>query len=384
MYKFTRIIRFAKSIFDDEKTARKASKIMEGILEAQSPRISDIADKMRGKEAGNYKMIQRFLKQEDVMEGLKRLFNEEAEFVLCDPTEIERPGAKKTDYVGTLSDGTTKGFWMLTLSTPLRGRAIPCYFITYSSETIGSEMNSRNLEHQRAIQGIRDFIGNRTLVFDREFSYLDHLINLEEAEINYVIRLHTGSKPPKFYYDNEQKQELKLWVAQGKAPKIYRQVYYKGIVPVNLVGIWGKGFKKPMWIITSLDPEQGLAIYRMRMKIETSFRDLKSLLHVDKIMNKSRAYLESMLALLLITYAIGLLIGEAIRDVRYAQVDPNAIDLFTEPHQPVSPKWHSFSGLFILFKRRSRLDHRTLRQIVMSILRIFTDLVFGKNVRSFV
>lgn len=66
MYKFTRIIRFAKSLLDEEKSARKASKIMEGILEAQSPHISDIADKMRSKEAGNYLMIHRFLKQEDV------------------------------------------------------------------------------------------------------------------------------------------------------------------------------------------------------------------------------------------------------------------------------------------------------------------------------
>jgi transposase len=109
--------------------------------------------------------------------------------------------------------------------------------------------------------------------------------------------LNTGSKPAKFFYDNEQKQELKLWVAQGKAPKIYRQVYHKGIAPVNLVGIWGEGFKKPMWIITNLEPEQGLAIYRMRMKIETSFRVLKSLMHIYKIIGKSRAYLENMFAL---------------------------------------------------------------------------------------
>jgi len=384
MYKFTRIIKFAKSIFDDKKTARKASKIMAGILEAQSPRISDIADKKPGNEAGNYKMIQRFLKQENIPELLNRLFNEEAEFVLGDPTEIERPGARKTDYVGTLSDGKTRGLWMLTLATPLRGRAIPCHFITYSSATIGSELSSRNIEHQRAVQGIKKLIGNRALVFDREFSYLDFLINLYEEEINYVIRLNMGSNPPKFFHDAEQKREHKLWVAQGKSPIIYRQVYYKGIVPVNLIGIWKRGFAKPLWIMTSMEPEQGLAIYQKRMKIEASFRDLKSLLHVDKIMNKSRAYLENMLALVLITYAIGFLIGEAIRDVRYAGVPPDAVDLHTVPDHPASTKWHSFSGLFILLMRRRRLDCNTLSQIVMSVIQIFTDLVLGKYVRSFV
>ena len=155
MYKFMQIEKFAKVIFDSEQTARKASKIMEGMLQAKSPRISDIADQMEGNEAANYKMIQRFLKQEDLQEVLQRLFNEEAEFVIGDPTEIERPGAKKTDYVGTLSDGQTKGFWMLTLATPLRGRALPCHFVTYSSATINNEATSRNLEHQRAVQGIK-------------------------------------------------------------------------------------------------------------------------------------------------------------------------------------------------------------------------------------
>ena len=61
MYKFMQIKKFAKVIFDTDKAAQKASKIMEGILQSQSPRISDVADQMAGNEAANYKMIQRFL-----------------------------------------------------------------------------------------------------------------------------------------------------------------------------------------------------------------------------------------------------------------------------------------------------------------------------------
>ena len=60
---------------------------------------------MAGNEAANYKMIQRFLKQEDLQEVLRRLFNEEAEFVIGDPTETPRSEAWKTPYVGTLKDG---------------------------------------------------------------------------------------------------------------------------------------------------------------------------------------------------------------------------------------------------------------------------------------
>jgi len=384
MYKFMQIEKFAKVIFDTEVTAKKASKIMEGILQAKSPRISDIADQMKGGEAANYKMIQRFLKHEDLQEVLRRLFNEEAEFVIGDPTEIERPGAKKTDYVGTLSDGQTKGFWMLTLATPLRGRALPCHFVTYSSATINDEATSRNLEHQRAIQGIKELIGDRTLVFDREFSYLGFLLKIAAEQIKFVIRLNQGSQPPKFYYDARGKRELKLRLALGEEPKIYRQVYYQGAMLVNLIGVWGEGFKSPLWIITNLDPEEGLRVYKLRSRIEVCFRDLKNLLHMDRVMNKSRTYLEKTLALILLTYAIALLIGEAIRDVRLAHVLPDKVDLHHPPEIDKSSKWHSFSGPFLLLKRRRRLDTRTLRQIIQAVFTIFLNLVFGNNVRSFV
>jgi hypothetical protein len=161
-------------------------------------------------------------------------------------------------------------------SNAIERRAIPCHFITYSSATLGSEVTSRNLEHQRAIQGVKELVGDRTMIFDREFSHLGFLLNLDGEGINYVIRLNLGSHPPKFYYDIERKQPLPLETAQGECPQIYRQVYYKGIVPVNVIGVWKKGFSKPLWIITNRDPEKDLAIYKQRMKIEVSFRDLKS------------------------------------------------------------------------------------------------------------
>ena len=93
-------------------------------------RISDISNNMDGNPDANYKTIQRFL---DTRENLHRLFNEDAEFILCDPTEIHRPQAKKTEYVGKVGKDKKLGFWMLTLASPYKGRAIPFNFITYSS-----------------------------------------------------------------------------------------------------------------------------------------------------------------------------------------------------------------------------------------------------------
>ena len=384
MNKFMRIKAFAKQLYVKDKTAQKASEILAGILEAQSPRISDIADKMAGNYEKNYKKIQRFLKNEQTHEMLNYLFNEEAEYVIVDPTEIERPGAKKTEYVGKLMDGETRGFWMLTLATPIRGRAIPFHFTIYSSSTIQNEASSRNLEHQKAIEKIKALIGSQVMIFDREFSYLDFLDQLHRERVAYVIRLNLGSHQPKLYQDKKMRHELKLRIAHDGKPKVYYHMYYKGVVPVNVIGIWQKGFKKPLWIITNLPPELALRIYEKRMKIEVSFRDLKSLLHIHKIMNKSRRYLENMIALVLLAYTIGLLIGEAIRDVLYAGVDPDRIDLLFTPNLPPSSKWFSFSGLFILLKRRRRLSPLILRKITSSALLIFSNLVFGNCVRSFV
>jgi transposase len=62
-------------------------------------------------------------------------------------------------------------------------------------------------------------------------------------------------------------------------------------------------------VISDLEPEQAMEIYQARMKIEQSFRDLKSLLGLAKTMNKSRQGMEKMVAMMFVAYSIGLLIG---------------------------------------------------------------------------
>ena len=64
------------------------------------------------------------------------------------------------------------GFQIMALSTPYHGRAIPFSFISYSSKTIGDHLSSRNMEHGKAIGELKELLGNKVLVLDREFSYL--------------------------------------------------------------------------------------------------------------------------------------------------------------------------------------------------------------------
>lgn len=305
---------FFQHLFDDPTTARRAAQIAQAILAAKSARLTDIAAHMSGSSEASYKRLHRFLQEADPREALWRLFNERAEFVIGDVTEIERRQARQTEYVGTLKDGKTRGFWVLVLSTPYRGRAIPCGVITYSSRTIETEGSSRNRYHFEAFALLKALLGQRPLVLDREFSYEQLLHCLKAEGVHFVIRVNLGSRAPRFL--DSAGREVSLQVARGETV-VYRAVRYKGEVVVNLIGCWGEGFSEPLWVMTDLEPTVGLAVYFSRMKIEESFRDLKALLGMGKVMNKRQERMEKVLALLLLVYAVGFLVGEVLRDYLY-------------------------------------------------------------------
>lgn len=347
---------FTDQCFDRE--TQQAASIIKGILDARSPRISDISNAMDGNPDANYKAIQRFIDKNDSKESLQRLYDAESSYVIGDPTDIKRPQAKKTKYVGKLKD-KKRGFQILVLATPYRGRAIPFSFVTYSSKTISSQMSSRNMEHSKAIGELKELLGDKILILDREFSYEWLFAELVESGIQFVIRLNNGNKPT---IRDSDGNKLSLTVDIGGEPVFHRKVLYKGEIEVNLAGIWKKGFQEPMWVISSteIDPEKSLGIYFRRMKIEECFRNLKSLLDLDKIMNKKQQNMEQMVALTLLAYSIGLFMGEEIRDKVYA-----------------GKKWKRFSGLFILLKRNDATVKKIWNDIVESVSLFFRKLVFG-------
>ena len=93
-------------------------------------------------------------------------------------------------------------------------------------------------------------------------------------------------------------------------------------------------------------------------------------------MNKTQHYMEHLAALTMIAYAVGLLVGEALRDEMYtppaqAANDPAQSATLT----PAQRKWQRYSGLFILLKRKLAITRRRLRQLVASTLAAFAALV---------
>ena len=274
---------------------------------------------------------------------------------------MERPQARKTEYVGVLQDSKTRGFWLLLLATPHRGRAIPCGLVCYSSKTIADRGDSRNQNPMRAIETLKDIVGDRPVVMDREFSYLGFLQYLEAAQVSFVLRRNQGTHPK--FQDSE-------------GPKaVYRDVWYKGW------SAFGSGATPNPW-----EPEEALRMYLQRMKIDATFRDLKDLLGLERRMNRSQEYMEKMVALLYRAprgeesegFPVrAAAFGESPDPPEPARPAPPAIPSPEPGNPPASPrrsrsgrKWKRYSGLFVL------LMQEQWRAIVRAALASFLAILF--------
>jgi transposase len=310
-----KLVPFTEELFDRQE--EKAARILWSVLETRSPRKSDWSQVFsESSEGANYRTIDRALPKLDAKKALMRLYDPQSPFVLVDPTEIERKQAKKTDYVGRLSDGKTLGFWMIVFAQPYRGRAIPFHFGTYSESTLNKEATSRNIEWRELLGEVKDLVDEAPLVFDREFSAQKWLEALEEAGCKWVVRLNAKSGV-KFF--DEEGEEVPLFLLEKGEKRTLRGVYYRGETKANVAGVWRKGCREPLWVMGNLPPDELVEVYEERMKIEQTFKDSKSLLDLEKVMSKKRGHLEVVLALVLLAYGLGLMIGEAARDEAYGE-----------------------------------------------------------------
>ena len=205
----------------------------------------------------------------------------------------------------------------------------------------------------KVIEELKELLGDKILVLDREFSYEWMFENAVSEGIKFVIRLKVGNNPTVL---NENGDKISLTINPGD--EVYlKGVYYKGKVEVNIAGKWEKGFSEPMWVVSSLQPKKALEIYCLRMKIDESFRDMKNLLNVDKIMNKKQENMEKMVSMVLL-----LLIGEVLRESLYSE-----------------KKRKLYSGLHILLKRKVSIFGDTLEAVINSAYLIFSGIVLCRS-----
>jgi hypothetical protein len=114
---------FVELVLEDSRDTEKLARLSYAILASGSARKSDWARFYRpgASEEANYKAIERLMERLDPEAFLHRLLDAQSPFVLVDLTEVRRPQAKRTPYVGRLRDGGL-GFWVFTLAPTLRGK----------------------------------------------------------------------------------------------------------------------------------------------------------------------------------------------------------------------------------------------------------------------
>ena len=138
------------------------------------------------------------------------------------------------------------------MATSFHGRAIPCHFVSYSSKTINDEATSRNRHHFEAFDRVKELLGDKPLVLNREFSYLELMETLVFEGINFVICLKEGPK-----FTDQEGKLVALSIRKGETRPI-NKVFYMGKVFVNVMDVWQEGFSKPLWIMTNLEAEHWL------------------------------------------------------------------------------------------------------------------------------
>jgi len=105
---------------------------------------------------------------------------------------------------------------------------------------------------------------------------------------------------------------------------------------------------------------RGLGYLFATYEARESFRDMKNLLGLEKLMNKHRDNMEKMVALLLIAYAIGLWLGETLRPTLFPKG---------------SRKHKLYSSLFVLLTLKLTITRQVFLPISSLTLDSFTSLI---------
>jgi hypothetical protein len=341
----------------DARTTDFIGSMIWGFQRAKKLRISSISSALPGNYESNYKSIMRALKRLDsyqLLEGLLAFLDSASNILLLDFTEMVRKSAERTNYVGYLQDGETLGYSILALSVPFKGRSKVVFADIISSSIIANSETGKWKLIQEALRPLIPVLQNKTVVIDREFCNEEMINFFLTHRIHFVIRLKVSAGKHEIKITDKRGRRINISITQG-SKKNWKGVYYKGKVKVNIAVEWQFNMSEPLYVITDCEPLTGLKYYKMRMKIEESFKDVKDKLGFTKVMNKTLANLLKMLLIGLIAYNLLILIGEMLRD-----------KVLTARERL------KYSGLHLLLNMiysysRSRL-RKTLRQVALYLL----------------
>jgi len=343
----------------DPKIRNAVSSIIYGFQKCKSLRISRIAATMPGNYESNDKNITRALNRLDIsmlLSGLTVFVSPNDEVRLLDLTEMPRKNARKTTYVGYLKDGKTHGYNMLTISVPYKGRSRVIFTDVISSAIIEDSESGKWKLIQSSLGPVIHLLQSKLIVIDREFCNEEMINFFRRHGIHYAIRLKLHAGRGEITITNKKGKRINLSLKRG-SKKNWNSVYYKGKIKLNIAAEWQSGMSEPMYIVTDCEPAKGLKYYKIRMKIEESFKDLKDKLGFTKLMNKKLDNLLKLILIGILAYNILMLIGEKLREVALNKNER-----------------HRFSGLHLLFNMVYRYTRSKLKTAIRHVKKYLLSL----------
>jgi hypothetical protein len=183
------------------------------------------------------------------------------------------------------------GYELLVAALPWRGRALPLWTQVVRQKWQGLLTSRNHLEEAliravtEALRAVRQDL-RVVWIADRGFARLNLLQFLAELGVDFCIRVNAQTKIAwqgrKLLLKDLPVQEGQLLWREGVIYRPEGRPFERGGIRVNLLVAWKrpknqqKEGLEPWYVVTTLEsPQQALAYYRRRMRIEEGFKDWK-------------------------------------------------------------------------------------------------------------
>ncbi len=194
------------------------------------------------------------------------------------------------------------------------------------------------------MERMQGLLQGRPLILDRGFHSRAFFTWLQQRGLPFIVRVRIGGQGRDLR--DARGERLRPVVAPGQR-RVWREVQYHELRSLTLIGYWVSSHAAPIGLLTTWpNPEQALAWYLMRMRIEEAFRDGKTLLLVEANMNQRWPGMSRTMGRVVLAYAMGMVAGELLRDLYGGEGLPEDWAAWRRPKR----RGFAYSGLLTLLR----------------------------------
>lgn len=273
MYEPSQIVAWLEENVQMRQSRRKTlASVVAGAMRMQGTGVLALGRAMQGpaKAKHRIKRVDRFLANpkievDAISDGLFRLLKPSRGLVVV------------------LADWTDRhAFQQLVLALPCNGRALPFYCVTVEKgDGSGAHEGLMVQAETQALEALARMCGDTikpVIIADRGFGNTRWLGEVQKRGWHFVQRISKNN-----YVETEQHIGLvqELGIKRGWLPRDHGKgtMGEKHWGPIRLVSVFERESQEPWYLVTSLEahsPRQIVELYKKRMWIEATFRDLKN------------------------------------------------------------------------------------------------------------